>query len=174
MSATPDRRPEPIVLRDMTWSDLSAVVTIEREAYSVPWSDATFRGLLRRRDAEMITAEAHGRVVGYAVFWCVLDQGELGNVAVAAPARGLGIGARLVAEVLLRAARRHIREVFLEVRPSNSVARRLYEQYGFRAVGRRRNYYQEPVEDALVLRRVLDSDPGAGESGPSASQHTGF
>jgi [ribosomal protein S18]-alanine N-acetyltransferase len=146
----------PITLRDMLPADLPTVVAIEREAYSVPWSETTFRGLLRRRDAEMIAAESDGRVVGYAVFWCVLDQGELGNVAVAADARGMRIGARLLDEVLRRAERRHVREVFLEVRPTNHIARRLYEQYGFVAVGRRRNYYQEPVEDALVLRRPVN------------------
>lgn len=150
------RPPAPITLRDMLPADLPTIVAIEREAYSVPWSETTFRGLLRRRDAEMIAAESNGRVVGYAVFWCVLDQGELGNVAVAAEARGTRIGARLLEEVLRRASRRGVREVFLEVRPTNLVARRLYEQYGFSAVGRRRNYYQEPVEDALVLRRPVD------------------
>jgi ribosomal-protein-alanine N-acetyltransferase len=156
-SRAPAPDPQAITLRDMTASDLAAVVAIERASYSVPWSDTTFRGLLRRRDAEMVIAEADGRVVGYAVFWCVLDQGELGNVAVAGESRGLHIGARLVEDVIRRAARRRVRDVFLEVRPSNTVARRLYERHGFEPVGRRRNYYQQPVEDALVLRRHIDS-----------------
>jgi ribosomal-protein-alanine N-acetyltransferase len=150
-----DRDPG-IVLRDMTVDDVPRVVAIERASYTMPWSEATFRGLLRRRDAEMISAEAAGIVIGYAAFWCVVDQGELGNVAVTAEWRGLGIGARLVEEVIRRAARRGVREVFLEVRPSNAVARKLYEQLGFRPVGRRRNYYQAPVEDAIVLRTPVD------------------
>jgi [ribosomal protein S18]-alanine N-acetyltransferase len=144
-----------VVLRDMVVDDLPSVNAIERESYSVPWSDATFRGLLRRRDAELIVAESYGVVIAYAIFWCVIDQSELGNVAVTARWRGRGIGERLVAEVLRRAERRGVREIYLEVRPSNEVARRLYERYGFSQVGRRRNYYQEPVEDALVLRRPL-------------------
>lgn len=142
-------------LRDMTTVDVPAVVAIERASYSMPWSDATFRGLLRRRDAEMVTAESGGRVVGYAAFWCVVDQGELGNVAVSSEWRGHGLGARLVEEILRRASLRGVREVFLEVRPSNAVARQLYERLGFRPVGRRRNYYQAPVEDALVLRHLV-------------------
>jgi [ribosomal protein S18]-alanine N-acetyltransferase len=125
----------------------------------VPWSEATFRGLLRRRDAELIVAESHGIVIAYAIFWCVIDQSELGNVAVTAKWRGRGIGERLVAEVLRRAGQRGVREVYLEVRPSNEVARRLYERFGFSQVGRRRNYYQEPVEDALVMRRALRLAP---------------
>jgi [ribosomal protein S18]-alanine N-acetyltransferase len=151
----------PILMRDMTPADVPAVVAIERASYSVPWSEATFRGLLRRRDAELIVATMDDRVIGYAVFWCVVDQGELGNVAVSAAARRRGVGELLVSEIIHRAAGRRVREVFLEVRPSNQTARRLYDRFGFTPVGRRRNYYQEPVEDALVLRRPvrLDTPP---------------
>jgi len=144
-----------IRLRAMIADDMPAVLAIEYESYSVPWSETTFRGLLRRRDAEMIVAEAGGAVIGYAIFWTVLDQSELGNVAVTGAWRGQGIGQRLVADVLRRADQRGVREVFLEVRPSNTSARRLYERFGFSQVGRRRNYYQDPVEDALVLRRPM-------------------
>lgn len=143
-------------LRDMISADVPTVVDIERASYTMPWSEATFRGLLRRRDAEMVSAEAAGDVIGYAAFWCVVDQGELGNVAVAAEWRGAGVGARLVEEIINRASRRGVREIFLEVRPSNAVARNLYERLGFRPVGRRRRYYQAPVEDALVLRRPVE------------------
>jgi ribosomal-protein-alanine N-acetyltransferase len=142
-------------LRDMTGADVPAVVAIERASYTMPWSEATFRGLLRRRDAEMVSAEADGALIGYAAFWCVVDQGELGNVAVSSDWRGYGIGARLVQEIIRRAGRRGVRELFLEVRPSNTVARRLYDRLGFRPVGRRRNYYQAPVEDAIVLRYLV-------------------
>ncbi|HSJ25210.1 MAG TPA: ribosomal protein S18-alanine N-acetyltransferase [Longimicrobiales bacterium] len=144
-----------VALRPMAASDLPTVMRIEKESYSVPWSESTFRGLLRRRDAELIVAEADSAVVGYAVYWTVLDQSELGNVAVAPAWRGRGIGDMLVAEVVRRAGQAGVREVFLEVRPSNAAARRLYERFGFAQVGRRRNYYQSPVEDALVLRRPL-------------------
>jgi [ribosomal protein S18]-alanine N-acetyltransferase len=144
-----------IVLRAMTAADIPIVLAIEHESYTVPWSEATFRSLLRRRDAELIVAEAGGAVIGYAIFWTVLDQSELGNVAVTGSWRGRGIGQRLVAAVLDRAEQRGVREVFLEVRPSNTAARSLYERFGFAPVGRRRNYYQEPAEDALVLRRPI-------------------
>lgn len=145
----------PVQLRDMRTADVPAVAALERAAYTMPWSEATFRGLIRRRDAEMITADAGGAVIGYAAFWCVVDQGELGNVCVSDEWRGHGLGARLVEEVIRRAAQRGVREVFLEVRPSNGVARALYERLGFRPVGRRRDYYQAPVEDAIVLRYLV-------------------
>jgi [ribosomal protein S18]-alanine N-acetyltransferase len=144
-----------VVLRDMTPADLPAVVEIEKASYSVPWSEAAFRGLLRRGDAGLIVAAAGPAVVGYAAFWCVVDQAELGNVAVSSAWRGRGIGEALVAEAIRRVTERGVRELFLEVRPSNEVARRLYARFGFTQAGRRRSYYQQPVEDALVLRRPL-------------------
>jgi [ribosomal protein S18]-alanine N-acetyltransferase len=145
-------------LRDMAPADLGIVVAIEQASYSVPWSEATFRGLLRRRDAEMVVATRAGAVVGYAVLWCVLDEAELGNVAVSEGERRGGLGERLVREMITRSAARGIRDIFLEVRPSNHSARRLYARLGFVQVGQRRNYYQEPVEDALVLRRPVRDD----------------
>ena len=152
----PGSLPPDVVIRAMTSADLPTVFDIEINSYSMPWGDETFRGLLRRRDAEALVAEQHGAVIGYAIYWWVADQAELGNVAVSANARSRGIGTALVTAVLTRAARRGIRELFLEVRPSNGVAQRLYERLGFLPVGRRRNYYARPTEDALVMRRALE------------------
>ena len=140
----------------MMAGDLPAIIRIEQSSYTMPWTEATFRGLLRRRDADLVVADAGGHPVGYAVAWSVAEQCELGNVAVTADWRGLGIGRALVLEILQLAASRGVREVFLEVRPSNPVAQRLYASLGFRLVGRRKNYYFEPVEDALVMRLGLD------------------
>jgi ribosomal-protein-alanine N-acetyltransferase len=145
-----------ITLRAMMAGDLPAIIRIEQSSYTMPWTEATFRGLLRRRDADLVVADAGGHPVGYAVAWSVAEQCELGNVAVTADWRGLGIGRALVLEILQLAASRGVREVFLEVRPSNPVAQRLYASLGFRLVGRRKNYYFEPVEDALVMRLGLD------------------
>jgi [ribosomal protein S18]-alanine N-acetyltransferase len=143
---------DEIQIRPMTQKDLEAVVRIERLSYSVPWSNATFRGLLFRADTDLLCAEIGGTLVGYAVCWFVLDQGELGNVAVDPVFRRRGIAARLVEATLERARKRRAKEVFLEVRRSNDVAQRLYKRLGFREVGVRRNYYSLPAEDALVMR----------------------
>jgi ribosomal-protein-alanine N-acetyltransferase len=146
---------EQIRIRRMSADDLPVIMTIETSSYTVPWSEATFRGLLRRADADLVVAEFDGVPIGYACSWFVIDQGELGNVAVAEPWRNRGVGAKLVETVLERALERGAREMFLEVRPSNAAAQRLYEAFGFREVGRRRNYYAEPPEDALVMRRAV-------------------
>lgn len=148
--------PPDVVIRAMTSEDLSAVIAIEHASYTMPWGDDTFRGLLRRSDAEALVAERHGRVIAYAIYWWVLDQAELGNIAVAEPERRSGIGEAMVCSVIERALRRRLREMFLEVRPSNPTAQRLYERLGFIQVGRRRHYYVRPTEDALVMRRALE------------------
>lgn len=141
----------------MRSTDLARVMHIELTTFTMPWSEATFRGLLRRKDSDLLVAEMGGDIAGYAVFWAVLDQGELGNVAVHEDFRGRGIGRQLVRAVLDRADDRGVREVFLEVRYSNTNAQELYRAFGFIEVGRRRNYYLEPLEDALVMKIVLES-----------------
>jgi ribosomal-protein-alanine N-acetyltransferase len=147
---------EPWSIRAMRATDLPAVMRIEMSSYSMPWSEQTFRSLLRRADADMLIVEAAEQVIGYSASWYVLDQAELGNVAVSAEWRRNGVGARLIEIVLTRAAERGVREVFLEVRPSNEDAQRLYQRFGFRTVGRRKNYYLQPAEDAIVMRRTVE------------------
>lgn len=144
------------LIRKMRSADLQRVMQIELATFTMPWSESTFRGLLRRSDSDLFVAEVRGVVAGYTVFWAVTDQGELGNVAVAEEYRGRGIGRKLVEAVLARAGDRGVREVFLEVRKSNACAQNLYKTFGFFEVGKRKNYYLQPVEDALVMKIVLD------------------
>lgn len=137
--------------------DLAAVLELERASFSVPWKEETFRGLLRRRtDSDLLVAEAEGAVVGYAACWTVLDQAELGNVAVSPSTRGRGIGGALVDAVVERVRRRGAAECYLEVRESNLQAQAVYERRGFAVVGRRRRYYAHPTEDALVMRLRIE------------------
>ena len=153
---------EEVTIRRMEARDLGRVMEIEQASYTMPWTEATFRGLLRRSDADLfVAATPEGDLAGYTVSWAVLDQGELGNVAVAPEYRHRGIAHRLLDAVIDRARERRVRELFLEVRVSNGTARQLYVSYDFREVGRRRNYYMEPVEDALVMRKDLDVADGA-------------
>lgn len=141
-----------VTIRRMRTVDLERVMQIELATFTMPWSESTFRGLLRRTDSDLLVAEVRGELAGYTVFWAVTDQGELGNVAVAAEFRGKGIGRLLVDAVLDVATERGVREIFLEVRKSNAGAQNLYKTFGFYEVGKRKNYYLEPVEDALVMK----------------------
>lgn len=145
-----------VEIRRMRTADLPRVMLIELSTFTMPWSEATFRGLLRRKDSDLLVADYDGDIAGYAVFWAVMDQGELGNVAVDEDHRGKGIGSELIRAVMECAHERGVREIFLEVRKSNVRAQDLYKTFGFSEVGRRKNYYLEPLEDALVMKKVID------------------
>jgi [ribosomal protein S18]-alanine N-acetyltransferase len=142
-------------IRQIRGIDLPRVLEIEEGSFSTPWRESTFRGLLRRTDTDLLGAWQEDRLVGYAIAWTVADQSELGNVAVAPEARGLGAGRLLVNAILERLRYRRSTECFLEVRESNAAAQGLYATLGFEIVGRRRAYYSQPTEDALVMRLRL-------------------
>ena len=148
--------PPGISVRRLRPEDIQAVVAIETEAFSTPWQAETFEGLLDRDTVELLvmTDETEG-VVGYAVVWCVLDQGELANLAIAPSRRGSGLGAALLRQVITVSRERGVTKLFLEVRASNRRAIDLYLGFGFAEVGVRRNYYDDPREDALVMLAVL-------------------
>jgi len=103
--------------------------------------------------ASFLVAEAGGeRIVGYVVALDAADEGEILNLAVAPAMRRTGLGRALVHEILEVLSDRGVRQVYLEVRESNAPARALYAAHGFKEVGRRKQYYRRPVEDAIVLR----------------------
>ena len=139
-----------------TVHDLASVASIERAAFSDPWSLRSFREALDSAAVYFACARRDdGGVLGYVVAWFVADQGEIANIAVAPDHRGQGVGRMLLDAALGEAGARGISAVFLEVRDSNQRARELYASRGFEEVGRRRRYYRRPVEDAIVLRRTL-------------------
>jgi ribosomal-protein-alanine N-acetyltransferase len=146
-----------LVLRPAEAGDLEAMARIEGMSYSNPWHPSAFGSLLARNEARMIVAEdpALG-VVGHAVFWWVLDQAELANLAVDPSARRRGIGAALLDRVLVEAKELGVASVFLEVRWSNEAAHHLYLTRGFMQIAVRRGYYRSPPEDARVLVRFLE------------------
>lgn len=145
-----------IVARRMTADDVGRVAELELASFTAPWSPDTFVHLLDRSGCELrVLEDPEAGVVAYAVLWCILDQGELANFAVAESHRGRGLGRRLLEHVLEVARERGVEALYLEVRVSNEAALALYRAYGFTEVGRRKKYYDKPVEDALVMvRRV--------------------
>ena len=143
---------DTLVLRRMTDPDIAAVWEIENATFSTPWTADTFRSLLHRGPVELLVAERNDELVGYAVLWCIADEGELANIAIREDLRGGGLGKELLDQVIDVARRRGVLSIYLEVRPSNVVAGRLYDERGFEEVGIRRGYYSKPTEDARVLR----------------------
>ena len=147
------------VIRDAQASDVPAVVAIEWASFPDPWSAQSFRGLVSQPPARFRVAEVLGEIAGYSVAWQVGDEAELANLAVAAAARRQGVGRALLDDLLRHADERGVATTYLEVREGNAAAQALYRSRGFAEAGRRRHYYREPVEDAVVMRRsVLRGD----------------
>lgn len=146
------------IVRALRPVDLEQVMLIERRSFSTPWSEKTFRGLMRRPSAALMVAEVDGRVGGYLVMWFAADEAEIGDLAVSPELRRRGIGRVLVERAVEEARSRSATGIFLEVRASNEDARRMYDDAGFLVVGTRPGYYTEPVEDAYVMRLNMDPE----------------
>ena len=143
-------------IQEMRLEDLEEVLRIETASFSQPWTREMFRAELRPGIslALVVRSEgAGGEVLGYLCGWIVCDEFHINNVAVEPKYRQQGIGKRLMLEALTRAVQRGARTASLEVRASNLIAQEVYRRLGFTVVGRRRRYYTEPVEDALIMRR---------------------
>ena len=153
----------PIGIRRLQYSDLSQVLQIERRSFPTPWSLAMFVLELSKPSGICLAATRGDAVVGYLVCSRYDAVWHLMNVAVDDRLRRQGIGSTLV-EHLFAAADQPGVQYTLEVRPSNAGAIAMYEWLGFRAAGRRRAYYQDNREDALIMWRTLpaaDAEPGA-------------
>jgi [ribosomal protein S18]-alanine N-acetyltransferase len=146
-------------VRSVQAADVPSVAEIERRSFPEPWAPEAFAAFASRARDLFLVAESlatGGCVQGYVVASQVKDEAEILNLAVTSPSRGQGVGAALLSNMIELLGARSVRQVFLEVRESNEAARRLYSRHGFATIGRRRRYYNQPVEDALVLRLILD------------------
>ena len=150
-----------ILIRDAAASDLDALEGLEKACFSDPWSREVFAAQLPDERHEFLVAECGGRLLGYVTMMCVLDEGDISNVAVEPGARRNGIGRELVSEMLRRAERRSLAAVMLEVREHNEAAIALYDEAGFVPVGRRRGYYEHPREDAILMTLWMDKEEKA-------------
>jgi ribosomal-protein-alanine N-acetyltransferase len=134
-------------------ADAAAVAEIEKLCFSPPWSlEEILRELRENALAYYLVGTSDLRVVSYAGLWTVLNEGHITNVAVHPDFRGRGFGAAVI-DALIRQTRReaNLTDFTLEVRASNIAAIRLYGRAGFREEGRRRGYYTEPTEDAVIM-----------------------
>jgi len=140
----------------MRRADLDRVGEIERESFSIPWSRGAFQyEIEQNRLARCWTGRVDGEVIGYLCLWEIGEEIHITNVAVARAWRRQGIARSMLTEILDDARRRGLRMVFLEVRPTNVEALGLYEALGFRVIGRRKGYYYDTGEDALVMEAEL-------------------
>jgi [ribosomal protein S18]-alanine N-acetyltransferase len=152
----PETVPASASIRPMLESDVPQVLAVESAAYQFPWSEGIFRDCLRVGYTCRVL-DIGGDIAGYGIMSMGAGEAHILNVCVRAEFQCLGFGRKLMTYLLERARASGMQEAFLEVRPSNSAAIRLYHAMGFEAVGVRRGYYQAAVgrEDASVLRRIL-------------------
>lgn len=145
-----------VVIRTMVEADVGSVVAIERAAYQFPWSEGIFRDCLRVGYVCRVACLGE-EVIGYGVMSVGAGEAHILNLCVNAHFRCRGVGRRMLEYLVERARAAGMGEAFLEVRPSNTAAIRLYQSMGFEQVGIRRGYYQAVGgrEDASVLKLVL-------------------
>lgn len=143
----------------MTEGDLDQVEAIERACFSQPWSRGAFEEELAAENAVYLVAREGERVLGYGGMRYALDEYYVDNIAVDPARRRRGIGRALVGALAERARAGGGAFITLEVRESNAGAIALYRGQGFAAVGKRRGFYEEPREDALLMTKRLDG-PG--------------
>jgi ribosomal-protein-alanine N-acetyltransferase len=135
--------------------DLDGVLAVESESFTNPWTRDMYAWELQNRSMchILVVRTPECRVAGFCAFWLVFDEVHINNIAMLPGFRAQGIGTALLKQVLAEGQQLGARRATLEVRASNAAARRLYERMGFYVAGVRRNYYSDPVEDALILWR---------------------
>lgn len=142
-----------VQIREMQLDDLEEVMEIENDSFSKPWTGTGFFSFLIRNDTLFLVAEENDSICGYCGVVMAADEGDITNVAVAKQCRNQGIGGMLIAELIHRTEEAGVSRLFLEVRASNQPAIHLYQKMGFEQNGKRKNYYESPVEDALLMMR---------------------
>lgn len=146
-------------IEPMTAEHLDEVAALERVCFTDPWSRNLLSEALKNDlSAYLVALDDAGHVAGYAGLTVVLDEGSIDNIAVRPDCRRQGVAAQLLQVFLNFAQGNNLAFLTLEVRASNYAAIALYGSRGFRAVGRRKNYYEHPTEDALIMTRTFDDE----------------
>lgn len=136
---------------DMRKEDLEQVSTMEAACFSMPWSKKSFEENLNRSDAVYVVARDGDKVLGYCGAYVILNEADINQVAVEPLHRKKGVGGKMLAALLDKLGKAGADAVTLEVRKSNEAAIALYESMGFVTEGIRKNFYEKPVEDALIM-----------------------
>ena len=165
------RQPMHVQIVPMTADHLDEVAELERICFPDPWSrNMLAEELDNALSAFLVALDDTGRVAGYAGLQVVLDEGTITNVAVRPEFRRQGVAHQLLAVFMNFARGNRLAFLTLEVRASNYGAIALYGELGFRSVGRRKNYYEHPREDAIIMTKEFDygtetAEPGAAGDG---------
>lgn len=143
-----------IIIRKAATEDVHAIAEIEKASIHQPWSEAAFADALAQENAVTLVAEANGETAGFITGVFLFDNADIYSVATAEQHRKKGIGGKLL-QVFFDTLPSEVETVGLEVRESNSAAISLYEKSGFERVGLRKNFYEQPRENAVLYTKQL-------------------
>ena len=146
-----DQCREAYEIAEMLPEDAAEVAQLEKQIFSMPWSAEGFLSSLQSQDTLYLKVTLDGRVIAYCGLLQSFDEADITNVAVSADFRGRGVGSAMLRELMARGCRRGIRRYTLEVRTGNAAAIALYHKLGFCDAGIRKNFYERPREDALIM-----------------------
>lgn len=146
------------VIRPMTKEDIKGVAETEKECFSVPWSESSLSEELENGNAYFFVADIGGEIAGYIGTISVCGECSVTNIAVRENFRGKGIASSLLHRAILNSLYLNDDFITLEVRRSNAPAISLYEKFGFRKMGERKNFYRLPTEDALIYNKYLKGE----------------
>lgn len=157
-----------LTLREFTMSDIPAILAIEQDLFADPWSSDIFTTEIiqseqffkevkgkQQKTKHNYVLEYRGEIVGFFLGWAIYDEYSIMNIGVSKSFQNKGLGSFIMSKMLERALDLECFTIYLEVRVSNLPAIRLYEKYRFEQVGVRKNYYPDPLEDALVMKLDL-------------------
>lgn len=140
-----------IQFRDMQKKDVEEVVKIEEETFSMPWSQNAFLEMIEAEYAHYMVAEEDNKIIGSCGLRNIAGEGEITNVVIRPEYRNMGIGVNMLCKLIKNAEKIGIQAFTLEVRESNAPAIHVYEKLGFWAEGIRKNFYEKPCEDAVIM-----------------------
>jgi ribosomal-protein-alanine N-acetyltransferase len=161
-----------LLIRKMTLEDIPAIVQLDQVSFSLPWPERSFRFEVTDNPASRCwVAEIDRRIAGMVVAWLFVNEVHIATIATHPDFRRMGIGSRLLSHTLLQALEEGARSSFLEVRESNLAAQEMYRRFGYEEAGRRRRYYRDNDEDAILMsleplnrdHLILDDDAAAGK-----------
>ena len=140
------------MIREFTTGDEKGIAELEKECFSIPWSENAVLESAAADTVFFVFCE-NGKILGYAGLQVVLDEGYITNIAVTASARGRGIGKALADALINFGKGKNLAFISLEVRESNTPAISLYTKCGFKDCGKRKSFYQNPKEDAIIMTK---------------------
>lgn len=149
---------ENITIQRMTRDDIEEIGRLERLCFSDPWAKENFREELKHRFSVPLVVKSGQTIIGYMCLWRIEDEMEIANFAVSPEFRRRGIGRKMMERVLWEAEERGVTNLILSVRESNLPAIKLYTSCGFVEVYRRKNYYRQPGEDAVIMVKKLPAN----------------